>query len=76
VACDCAVEPDAPVPILKGDPHLVDEVGTVAARSFGEMVQWWIEALETGIWIYEPDHDRWERKPELISRELDLTRLI
>jgi hypothetical protein len=76
VACECAVQADAPVPILKGDPHLVDEVGAVAARSFGEMVRWWIEALETGAWIYEPESDRWERRAELISVERDLTRLI
>ena len=76
VACDCAVEADASVPILKVDPHLVDELGGVAARSFGEMVRWWIEALEAGAWIYEAEHDRWERRPELISLERDLTRLI
>jgi hypothetical protein len=76
VACDCAVGVDAPAPILKVDPHLVDEMGAVAARSFGEMVRWWIEALEAGAWIYEPEHDRWERKPELIPLERDLTRLI
>jgi hypothetical protein len=76
VACDCGVEVGAPVPILKGDPHLVDEAGTVAARSFGEMVRWWIEALETGAWFYAPEHERWERRSELISLERDLTRLI
>jgi hypothetical protein len=76
VACDCDVEADAPVPILKVDPHLVDEVGAVAARSFGEMVRWWIEALETGAWFYHPEHNRWERRSELISLERDLTRLI
>lgn len=76
VACDCAGEADAPVPILKGDPHLFDELGTVAARSFGEMVRWWIEALETGAWFYEPEQERWERNSELISLERDLTRLI
>jgi hypothetical protein len=76
IACDCAGEADAPVPIVKGDPHLVSEVGDVAARSFGEMVGWWIEALETGAWIYELEQERWERNPELISLERDLTRLI
>jgi hypothetical protein len=48
----------------------------VAAPSFGEMVRWWIQALETGAWIYEKEDDRWERMPELISLERDLTRLI
>jgi hypothetical protein len=48
VACDCAVQAEAPVPILDVDYHHVDVPGTVSARSFGEMVRWWIEALETG----------------------------
>jgi cell wall assembly regulator SMI1 len=76
MACDCAVEADAPVPILKVDPHLVDEVGAVAARSFGEMVRWWIEALEAGAWVFDTERGRWERRSELISLERDLTRLV
>jgi hypothetical protein len=75
VACDCAVEFEDPVPIVKADPHLVDEVGAVAARSFGEMVKLWIEALEVGAWAHEPEHDRWERRPELVPLDWDLTRL-
>lgn len=75
-ACDCAVEVDAPVPILNVDYHHVDVPGTVSARSFGEMVRWWIEALEVGAWVYDPEDDWWRQKPELISPERELTGLV
>jgi hypothetical protein len=76
VACESAVDADAPVPILDVDYHHVAVPGTVAARSFGEMVQWWIEALEVGAWIYEPEHDWWERRPELVPPERERSGLV
>jgi hypothetical protein len=57
VACDPVVPADSAVPILDVDYHHVGVPGTVAARSFGEMVGWWIEALESGAWQYEPERD-------------------
>ena len=76
VACDCAVEFEAPVPILDVDPHHAPVLGAVSACSFGEMVRWWIEALEAGAWIYEPEHDRWERRPELVPPEREVAGLV
>jgi len=69
LACESAVDADAPVPILHVDYHHVDVPGEISARSFGEMVRWWIEALEAGVWIYEPEHDWWERREELVPPE-------
>ncbi len=69
VACDIAVAFDAPVPILDVDYHHVDIPGTVAARSFGEMVGWWIEALENGARVYDSEHDVWERGEDLVPPE-------
>ena len=76
VACQCAVAASDPVPILNVDYHHVDVPGTIAAHSFGEMVRWWIEALESGAWIYEPEHDWWERREELVPPERELTGLV
>ena len=69
VACECNVEKSAPVPVLNVDYHKVDRPGETAAHSLGEMVSWWIEALESGAWRYDPEHDRWDRHEELIPRE-------
>lgn len=69
VACESSVEADAPVPILDVDYHHVDIPGTVFARSFGEMVSWWIEALEVGAWRYEPERDVWNYREDLVPPE-------
>jgi cell wall assembly regulator SMI1 len=76
VACDVAVGFDAPVPVLDVDYHKAAYPGVVAARSFGEMVQWWIEALESGAWRYDDEHDRWERHSELVLPERESTGLV
>jgi hypothetical protein len=76
VACEVAVDPRDPVPILNVDYHHVEVPGTIAARSFGEMVRWWIEALECGAWIYEPEHDWWERREELVPPEREIAGLV
>lgn len=64
VACQIAFDFDAPVPTLDVDYHHVDVPGTVAARSFGEMVGWWIEALEGGAWAYDTELDVWELRED------------
>jgi hypothetical protein len=69
VACDSHVEEDASVPILNVDYHHVDVPGTLAARSLGEMVTWWIEALESGAWRYEPERDVWNYREDLVPPE-------
>jgi len=76
VACECAVDIDAPVPILDVDYHHTDVPGTVAARSFGEMVSWWIEALESGAWRYNIERNRWERREELVPPERESVGLV
>jgi SMI1 / KNR4 family (SUKH-1) len=76
VACDCAVDLGAPTPILDVDYHKAAYPGAPAARSFGEMVRWWIEALESGAWVYDPKRNRWERHEELVPTEREQVGLV
>jgi cell wall assembly regulator SMI1 len=76
VACDLAQGPDAPLSILDVDYHKTSRPGRSVAKSLGEMVQWWIEALESGAWRYDDEHDRWERRYELVPPERDRTGLV
>ena len=76
VACECNIHRDAPVPVLDVDYHKTSKPGAVVADSLGEMVRWWIEALESGAWRYDEEHDRWERTYELIPPERDRTGLV
>jgi hypothetical protein len=76
VACESNIEADAPVPVLDVDYHKAAYPGAVIARSLGEMVRWWIEALESGAWRYNDEHGWWERHSELVPPERDLTGLV
>jgi|SRR5215203_3691282 len=76
VACEVAIGPDVPVSVLDVDYHKAAHPGAVVAQSLGEMVRWWIEALESGAWRYDDEHNRWERVYELIPPERDRTGLV
>jgi hypothetical protein len=54
IRCDCAVDEGAPTPIYYADSHDDDAGGLTTPRvdSFGTMVSWWIQALESGAWRY------------------------
>lgn len=71
IRCDCSVKHDAPTPIFYADSHDYDREGLTQPRvgSFGEMVIWWIEALENGAWRYEAQAGRWERDDRLLPPE-------
>jgi hypothetical protein len=49
-----------PIRRIKAGPDLA-----VTARprtdSFGQLVEWWIEALELGLWAYDRETQRWTR---------------
>jgi cell wall assembly regulator SMI1 len=67
VACDCSVSDGDPTPIrvvIWEDGPPFDDV---KARSFGELITWWIEALEDGSWRYDPRSQQWERDHARIS---------
>lgn len=67
---DCSVARDAPTPILLLD-GMSENPRAPRARSLGELVSWWIEAIDSGAWTYR---DRvagwavdWDRlRPELV----------
>jgi hypothetical protein len=76
VACECKIPADAPVPVLDVDYHKTAYPGAVVCHSLGRMVQWWIEALESGAWRYDQGLSRWERIFERIPPERDQTGLV
>ena len=50
VMCDTTVPQGAVAPIRA---RLAGEPATAGARSFGEMVNWWIEALDSAAWRFD-----------------------
>jgi cell wall assembly regulator SMI1 len=77
VACDCSVAHDEPTPIRVVDWAHNERSNVPVAESFGEMVGWWIEAIESGAWRYDSGLGRWEiDHSRLRDSELALTRLV
>jgi len=47
------------------------------AESFGQMVAWWTDAIERGVWRYSTDLGRWEiEHNKLPDPALALSRLV
>lgn len=61
---DCNLgEPDvAPIRRIKWEPDL-DVTSRPRTDSLGQLVEWWIEALELGLWAYNRDAQRWSCAP-------------
>ena len=76
VACDCNVGFEEPTPVLDVDYHHTSHPGAVIARSLGEMVGWWIDALQSGAWRYDTSRRRWLRDLDLIPPERERTGLV
>ena len=71
LVCDCAVQEGAPSPILLIDPWLGDDARRPRAESFGRWVEWWIEALDTGAWVYDAGAQKWHRDADRLRPELE-----
>jgi hypothetical protein len=66
IAIDCSVPFGSPTPVRLLDWHFED-FQQVKASSLGEVVTWWIEALDQGVWRYEEKDGRWECDWDLLD---------
>ena len=78
IRCDCSVPVGAPSPIYNAHTHdsHPENMQRPVARSFGEMVSWWIEALADGAWRWDAPSDSWHRHSERLPPARDLSGLV
>lgn len=77
IACDCSVPERATTPIRAVHWGHNEESDVPVAESFGQMVAWWIDAIERGAWRYDAHLGRWEiDHQKLADPSLELTRLV
>jgi cell wall assembly regulator SMI1 len=77
ISCDCSVAEGAPTPIRAVHWGHNEESDVPVAESFGQMVAWWIDAIEVGAWRYDTGLGRWEiDRQRLPDPSLELTRLV
>ncbi len=62
IVADCGLgEPDVtPIRRIEWGPDL-DVIARPRTDSFGQLVEWWIEAIERGIWSFDHDRHTWTR---------------
>lgn len=69
IVIDCSVPEGAPTPIRLIDWQNVEGFFKLRARSLGEMVGWWIRAIDSGAWQWDAEGRRWTRHDELRDEE-------
>lgn len=78
ISCDCAIAEGDPTPIYHVHSHDYDIDGVThpKARSFGEMVTWWIEALNDEIWKWDPSTGSWDYFYKRLHRQRGVSGLV
>lgn len=77
IACDCSVAEEAATPIRAVHWGHKEDSDVPVAESLGQMVAWWIEAIECGAWRYDTGLGRWQIDHQrLPDPSLELTRLV
>jgi cell wall assembly regulator SMI1 len=76
VAVDCGVGLREPCPIRMVSWGTNEESDVPVARSFGEMVTWWIEAFDTGAWSYDATRERWQYDTYRIAEGRQLKKVV
>ena len=76
IACDCSVPEGEPSPMYAVNWGVRENFYEPSAASFGQMVTWWIEALDDGSWRYDREAGRWDYNWELVEPERQLGGLV
>jgi cell wall assembly regulator SMI1 len=76
IAIDCDVPEDAPTPVLLVDWQNPERFDKPRASSLGEMVAWWIVALETDVWYWNEAEGWWRTRRERLDSQMRTNPLI
>jgi cell wall assembly regulator SMI1 len=76
VAVDCSVPEDTPTPVLHIDWSDLEHSRRPRACSIGEMVSWWIAALENDAWYWDEQDKWWRTRRERLAPELRTNPLV
>lgn len=76
IVIDCSVADGQPTPVRFIDWQNVDGFLEPRAESFGQMVSWWIDAIDCGAWCWSPERNQWDTHDELLAWELRTNPLV
>jgi hypothetical protein len=70
IGCDCSVARGRPSPLYVVWWKLPDYDGAqLSTGSMGQMIEWWMDAIESGIWRYDPAATLWTRDYRAVPPE-------
>jgi hypothetical protein len=75
IAIDCS-HPELPVtPVRSINLQYVGESKVVSAASLGQMVTWWIGAIDSGAWQWDSARHEWRVEPRLLDPDFKMSAL-
>jgi cell wall assembly regulator SMI1 len=76
IVLDCGMRGEQTSPIRRIDWGADEQFWEPKARSFGELVSWWIDAFDRGAWRYDHGAKQWEYNHQLLPEPLLRSRLV
>jgi cell wall assembly regulator SMI1 len=77
IVVDGRASPEAATtPVYYTEPEVGTGDGTSRAPSLGQMVQWWIDAMDAGLIDYDAAAGAWRYEADAIDPALERTRLV
>jgi hypothetical protein len=76
VAVDCSIPDGAPTPVRYVDWERVEDYWMPHTQSLGEMIGWWMDALDSGIWYWDRSRLTWEERPGLRDNAYRMSPLV
>jgi hypothetical protein len=76
VVIDCSVAEGMPTPLRVIDWEDIDGFFKPRAESLGQLVSWYMKAMDAGAWRWSPERRQWDVRRELLDDELRMTPLL
>jgi cell wall assembly regulator SMI1 len=76
IVVDCSVPDGQPTPMRFIDWQDLDGFSEPRAGSFGQMVSWWVEAIDCGAWRWNSERNQWDRHDEALEWRLRTNPLV
>jgi hypothetical protein len=76
VVIDCSVPEGQPTPLRFIDLQDVEGSPRPRAQSLGQMVSWWIRALDSGGWHWDAAGSEWKIHRELMDDDYRMSPLV
>ena len=73
---DCSVPEGQPTPLRRIDLQDIEGSPRPRGQSLGEMVSWWMSAIDAGAWRWDRVNAKWEVERELIDEAYRINPLV